>query len=254
MTAGLPEAPLAAAAGDADTAARLLSAGVDVLIAYHSSVLRRRGLPSVAGLLPWANANELTLGVLPSIAGSGTLFATVCANDPLRPASQVLARLVDLGVAGVLNAPTVGLLTGPVRAAVERAGLGFDREVELMALAARHGLRAWGYAFTPAQATALVDHGAEAVVVHLGITGAGSPTARCAATLTTVADAARATNADVRVLAHGGPLTDPGTFAELCRSLDVHCGFFGASVFECAEDVEAAVHAWRTVLTRKVAG
>jgi predicted TIM-barrel enzyme len=58
--------PLAAAAGDATTAARLAAAGIDV-VAYHSSALRARGLPSVAGLLPWTNANEMTVEILRDI-------------------------------------------------------------------------------------------------------------------------------------------------------------------------------------------
>lgn len=84
---------LAAAAGDADTAARLAAAGVDVIVAYHSSVLRRLGLPSVAGLLPWASANELTLGIVADIVNAGRpTLATVCANDCLQPPERMLAE------------------------------------------------------------------------------------------------------------------------------------------------------------------
>lgn len=243
---------LAAAAGDARTAARLATAAVDVIVAYHSSVLRLRGLPSVAGLLPWANANDLTLGIVAEVvaASSGRpVLATVCANDGLRRPDRVLADLAEHGAAGVLNAPTTALLTGPVRTAVEEAGLGFAREVELMSLAREHGLRPWGYACTPAQASALAGHGAEAVVIHLGITRAGPLTARHVDTLATVAAAARAARPDVLLLAHGGPLTEPAAFPD--RGQDgVHFGFLGASVFERAPNLENAITAWRQVLTR----
>jgi predicted TIM-barrel enzyme len=239
---------LAAAAGDADTAARLAGAGVDVLVAYHSSVLRSRGLPSVAGLLPWASANELTLGIVAEVvaaSASRPVLATVCANDGLRRPDQVVAELAQRGVAGVLNAPTTALLTGPVRAAVDGAGLGFDREVELMSLAREHGLAPWGYACTPAQASALVRNGAVAVVAHLGITKAGPVTARH---VTTLAGIAAAAGPDVRLLAHGGPLTEPAALRD-CRQDGVHFGFFGASVFERAADLDEAVSAWRQALT-----
>ncbi|GHF04753.1 hypothetical protein GCM10017786_42770 [Amycolatopsis deserti] len=234
---------IAAAAGDADTARRLARAGVDVIVAYHSSVLRRRGLPSVAGLLPWANANELTLGIVPEVvaaAGGRPVLATVCANDALRPPGQVLDELAGHGVAGVLNAPTTALLSGPVRVAVEEAGLGYRREVELMALARERGLAAWGYACTPAQAADLVAHGADAVVIHLGITRPGPLTAEHIATLTAVAAAVPV----VPLLAHGGPLTDPARFPRT-RQDGAGFGFFGASVFERAQDLDGTVAAWR---------
>lgn len=242
---------LAAAAGDARTAARLAAAGVDVVVAYHSSVLRLRGLPSVAGLLPWASANELTLGIVADVVAASAgrpVLATVCANDELRRPDRVLAELVEHGATGVLNAPTTTLLTGPVRVALEEAGLGFAREIELMALAAAHGLRPWGYACTPDQARALAGHGADAVVVHLGITRAGPLTAEHLDTLAAVAAAARAARPDVALLAHGGPLADPAAFPDHGHD-GVHFGFFGASVFERAPDLDKAVTAWRRALT-----
>lgn len=242
---------IAAAAGDARTAAGLAAAGVDVLVAYHSSVLRLRGLPSVAGLLPWANANDLTLGIVAEVvaaSGGRPVLATVCANDRLRRPERVLADLVARGAAGVLNAPTTALLTGPVRAALEEAGLGFARVVELMSLAREHGLRAWGYACTPDQASALAGQGAEAVVVHLGITRAGPVTAEHLDSLATVAAAARAARPDVLLLAHGGPLTDPAAFPPPGQD-GVHFGFLGASAFERAPNHHDAVTAWRRALT-----
>ena len=242
---------VAAAAGDARTAARLVTAGVDVLVAYHSSVLRLRGLPSVAGLLPWANANDLTLGIVAEVVAASAgrpVLATVCANDGLRPPERVLGELSERGAAGVLNAPTTALLTGPVRTAVEDAGLGFGREAELMSLAREHGLRPWGYACTPEQAGALAGHGAEAVIVHLGITRAGPVTAQHLDTIGAVAAAARAVRPDVLVLAHGGPLTTPAALPDHGQHA-VHFGFFGASVFERAPDPGTAVAAWRRALT-----
>jgi predicted TIM-barrel enzyme len=254
VAARLPAAPLAAAAGDRASARRLGGAGVDVVVAYHSSPLRRRGLPSVSGLLPWCNANEMTLRILPEIAAavSQPVFATVCANDALRPAATVVAEMACLGAHGVLNAPTVGLLTGPVREALEDAGLGFQREVDLMACAGAHGLRAWGYAFDARQAEALAQAGAEAVIAHLGITGFGPSAAQAADDLAAIATAARAANPGIRVLAHGGPLRDPATFTAMCAAAGglpaIRCGFFGASVFDHASSISQAVRAWRAAL------
>jgi predicted TIM-barrel enzyme len=251
----LPDAPLGAAVGNAVTAARLAAAGVDVIIAYHSSPLRNRGLPSVSGLLPWGNANDMTLRILPEVTAAvpgRPVFATVCANDALHPAATMLAEAADLGADGVLNAPTVGLLTGPVRRALEDAGLGFQREIDLMALARAHGLRAWGYAFAPEHAKELAYSGAEAIIVHLGITRSGPVTSRAARVLAATASAARAVNPNIRVLAHGGPLSSPAAFTALCASgsqpPEIRCGFFGASVFEQASSIDQAVYGWRAAV------
>jgi predicted TIM-barrel enzyme len=253
--AAQPAALLAAAAGTADLAQELADAGVDVVVAYHSSPLRHRGLPSVTGLLPWANANEMTLDLVPGIvvaAAPRPVLATVCANDALRPAPAMVAELARYGVAGVLNAPTVGLLTGPVRRAIEDAGLGFQREIDLMRLARDRGMAAWGYAFTARQARDLVRAGAQTVIAHLGITGTGRGVEQATQTLAAVDRAARNADPTVQVLAHGGPIRDPASFTAVCqlaRPPDPgRWGFFGASVFERAGDVRRAVSRWRAVL------
>jgi predicted TIM-barrel enzyme len=252
--APLPQAPLAVAAGDAATAALLASAGADVVIAYHSSPLRGLGLPSVSGLLPWYSANEMSLTILPEIRAAvpgRTVFATVCANDGLLPADDMLAKVAALGADGVLNAPTVGLLTGPVRRALESAGLGYQREIDLMTLARAHGLRPWGYAFTPEQARALADAGAEVVVVHLGITQPGPVTARVTCLMAAAAEVARAISPTIRVLAHGGPVSTPAAFLALHgNDPAISYGFFGASVFERAGDPRQAVREWRAAVHR----
>jgi hypothetical protein len=93
-----------------------------------------------------------------------------------------------------------GLLTGPVRRALEDAGLGFTREVKLMAVALANGLRAWGYAFTPGRARAMVANGAEAIIVHLGLTGQPAPHAEA-----TPAAIAGVVGREVQLLAHGDP-------------------------------------------------
>ena len=247
---------LAAAAGNRAATDALVAAGVDAIVAYHSSVLRLRGIASVAGLLPWASANELTLGIIPEIVDVSPVpvVATVCANDALLPAEEVVGRLVDMGVTAVLNAPTVGLLTGPVRAAIERAGLGFRREVQLMSAARSAGLQAWGYAFGPQQTRALILGGANVIVVHLGITDKHADPTKAAATLRSCATAARATDARCAILAHGGPLVDPSTLIHVGANTrrDGPVGFFGASVFDHATaGIATEVSRWRAATRQR---
>jgi predicted TIM-barrel enzyme len=238
-----------AAVAGAERAQQLRTAGADALVAYHSGVYRAAGLPSVAGLLPWANANEQTLAVLPAVlAGAAGLpvHATVCANDRLVPVDRVLARIAEAGAAGVLNAPTVGLLTGDVRDELERAGLGFDRELDLVRAAREHGLAAMAYVFDYAQAEAAAAAGATVLVAHLGITRPGAAVERRHHDLLAAVCAAGG-HAGVPVLAHGGPLAHPARLAQLRAAVGTPVGFFGASVFDTA--AEPGVAAWRPAPT-----
>ncbi|GAA2011109.1 phosphoenolpyruvate hydrolase family protein [Nakamurella flavida] len=247
---------LLAATADGAFAGDLAAAGVDRIVAYHSSVYRQRGLPSVAGLLPWASANEQTLGALPSVvaaAGSVPVVATVCANDGLLPADDMLDRIIALGAVGVLNAPTVGLFTGPVRAVLEESGLGLRTEIDLLAAARARGLEAWAYVFDPASAVAAHEVGATGLVLHLGITGhPGDPSRTAADVVAGVLAAVPSTG----VLLHGGNLRGPDDLVDLLTALPGAerariTGFFGASAFESRPpgvDVGTVLTAWRTAL------
>jgi len=247
---------LLAAAGDERFASALSASGVDRVIAYHSSVYRGLGLPSVAGLLPWASANSQTLGVLPGViagAGSTPVIATVCANDGLLPRAQMLERVRAAGSAGVLNAPTVGFYEGTMRSVLEAEGLGRDTEIQLIRDAIAVGLEAWAYVFDPEWARRAAEAGATGVIVHLGITGYPSLTdgEACVA-------AAKAAGAE-QILLHGGSLRDPQAFrAELERydpiASNAVTGYMGASVFERTDDLTATVQGWRTATTRLESG
>ncbi len=248
---------IVAAAGTRAFAGALATAGVDRVVAYHSSVYRQRGLPSVAGLLPWGNANEQTLSLLPEVvagAGAVPVLATLCANDGLLPRGEALARAADLGARGVLNAPTVGLLEGTVRAVLEREGLGRDCEIALLGEAVAAGLEAWAYVFDRAWTERALDAGATGVIIHLGITGPGGDEDRQRAIAADCLRAVRDAGAPV-ALVHGGSLRTPADLDALLDALPVELagrvtGFMGASAFEAADDPVATVAHWRSTLQR----
>jgi predicted TIM-barrel enzyme len=264
---GIQAAPtIFGATASAAFAAQLARAGADRVVAYHSSVYRQRGLPSVAGLLPWGSANQQTLDVLPSVvqgAGDTPVIATICANDALMPLAEMLPAVTERGAAGVLNAPTVGLLTGSVRDVLEEEDLGLAAEMRLITQAREAGLEAWAYVFDRIWSQLALDAGASGLIVHLGITGhaltPGLPTARL------VQEAVAPileSHCDVPVLLHGGGLRAPADAAALCQSLDDGAssrvnGFFGASAFEAGRPggstLTQLLADWRGALTRQPA-
>jgi predicted TIM-barrel enzyme len=233
-------------------ATRLRNAGIDALVAYHSSVYRDRGLPSVAGLLPWGSANEQTLDALPGVvegAADVPVVATICANDGLLTASHMVERVAALGARGVLNAPTVGLLEGAVRQTLEAAGLGRSTEIELVSLARRAGLDSWSYVFDRQWIAEVAEAGATGIILHLGITtsAAGSmrPWADRAAELL---EDAQEIAPGLPALLHGGPLNSAAALDELRELLSEGTarqigGFFGASAFGEGDTLDLAT--WR---------
>src|SRR6476469_6252768 len=108
--------------------------GIDLIIIYNSGRFRMAGRGSLAGMLPYGDANAIVLDmareVLPVVADTPVL-AGVCGTDPFRQMPVFLAELVRLGFAGVQNFPTVGLIDGTFRQGLEETGMGFGLEVEM---------------------------------------------------------------------------------------------------------------------------
>src|SRR4030088_1401844 len=109
--------------------------GVDLIIIYNSGRYRMAGRGSLAGLMPYGDANaivmEMAREVLPVVEHTPVL-AGVCGTDPFRLMSRFLVEVKDAGFAGVQNFPTVGLIDGTFRQGLEETGMGYDREVAMI--------------------------------------------------------------------------------------------------------------------------
>ncbi|MGO1051645.1 phosphoenolpyruvate hydrolase family protein [Crossiella sp. CA198] len=233
---------IGAGAGNGLSAKCAEAGGADLLIIYNSGRYRMNGRGSLAGLMPYGDANAIVLEmageVLPVVRHTPVL-AGVCGTDPFRVMPHFLDQLAALGFAGVQNFPTVGLIDGVFRANLEETGMGFDLEVELIRLAAQRDLLTAPYVFDPDQAAAMAAAGADVLVPHMGLTTKGSIGAATAVSLDeavqrvqAMRDAAVAVNPDILVLCHGGPIAEPADAGYvLARTVGV-AGFFGASSME----------------------
>ena len=216
--------------------------GIDLLIIYNSGRYRMAGRGSLAGLLPYGDANaivvEMANEVLPVVKHTPVL-AGVCGTDPFRLMDRFLDELIRIGFTGVQNFPTVGLYDGVFRQNLEETGMGFDLEVEMIATAARKGLLTAPYVFDSHQAAAMAKAGADILVPHVGLTTSGTIGASTALTLEDAVnsvqamhDAAKAINPDVIVLCHGGPIAQPEDAQYVLDHTSGIVGFFGASSLE----------------------
>jgi len=236
------EAIIGGGAGTGISAKSEEAGGIDLLIVYNSGRYRMAGRGSTAGLMPYGNANqivkEMAFEILPVVKHTPVL-AGVCATDPFMMPRLFLEELARLGYAGIQNFPTVGLIEGELRATLEETGMGYDKEVECVALAREMDLLTTPYAFNPAEATAMAKAGADIVVAHMGCTSGGTIGAksvktleRCVELVQAIVDAARHVRKEVLCLCHGGPIAMPEDarfMIDRVRGLD---GFYGASSTE----------------------
>jgi len=216
--------------------------GADLLIIYNSGRYRMAGRGSLAGLMPYGDANaivmEMAAEVLPVVKDIPVL-AGVCGTDPFRLMPVFLKQLKEAGFSGVQNFPTVGLIDGEFRMNLEATGMGYEQEVAMIHAAHQLDLFCSPYVFDEDQAKAMVAAGADQLVAHVGLTTAGSIGAGVAMSpqeaidkVLGIAAAARSVNKDVIVICHGGPFDEPATIGEALRRMPGVNGFFGASSIE----------------------
>ncbi|MCG5213866.1 phosphoenolpyruvate hydrolase family protein [Streptosporangium sp. KLBMP 9127] len=233
---------IGAGAGTGLSAKCAEAGGVDLLIVYNSGRYRMAGRGSLAGLLPYGDANqivvEMAAEVLPVIEDTPVL-AGVCGTDPFRLMPKFLDQLAAMGFAGVQNFPTVGLYDGVFRQHLEETGMGYDLEVDMVRLAAERDLLTAPYVFDEGQARAMAEAGADVLVPHVGLTTKGSIGASTALTLDeavervqAMRDAAAAVRPDILVLCHGGPIAEPDDARYVLSRTEGVVGFFGASSVE----------------------
>jgi predicted TIM-barrel enzyme len=233
---------IGAGAGTGLSAKFAEAGGADLIIIYNSGRYRMAGRGSLAGLLPYGDANaivmEMAREVLPIVAHTPVL-AGVCGTDPFRLMPVFLEEVKRAGFSGVQNFPTVGLMDGTFRAGLEETGMGYGLEVEMIRRARELDLVTAPYVFTEDEAAAMAEAGADVLVPHMGLTTGGSIGARTGLSLDeavervqALRDAAVRVNPEILCLCHGGPIAEPDDAQTVIDRTDGVVGFFGASSME----------------------
>jgi len=216
--------------------------GIDLIVIYNSGRYRMAGRGSLAGLMPYGDANaivvEMASEVLPVVRDTPVL-AGVCATDPFRLMDGFLDELKRIGFSGVQNFPTVGLIDGTFRANIEETGMGYGLEVDMIRMAREKDMLTTPYVFDEQSATAMAEAGADIIVCHLGLTTGGSIGADtalaledCPALVDAWSAAALKANPEAIILVHGGPVAMPEDAEFVLRNTSNCHGFYGASSME----------------------
>ena len=216
--------------------------GIDLIIIYNSGRYRMAGRGSLAGMMPYGDANQVVVDmareVLPVVRNTPVL-AGVCGTDPFRIMKLFLRELQGMGFSGVQNFPTVGLIDGTFRQGLEETGMGFGLEVDMVREAHGLGLLTCPYVFNEDEARAMAKAGADVLIPHMGLTTKGTIGARTALTLDEAArrvqalcNAAKSVRNEVLILCHGGPIAEPEDAQYVLAHTEGVVGFFGASSIE----------------------
>ncbi len=237
------KAIIAAGAGTGISAKFIEKGGADLLIIYNSGRFRMSGHGSTAGLMAYGDANAVAMEigefeVLP-VVEEIPVICGVHGSDPRRRMWHHLLKVKDMGFSGINNFPTHSIVDGHFRQVLEETGMGFHKEVEMVALASKMDLFSIVYVATPEEAIQMADAGADAIIAHVGTTVGGSIGVVNATVTMEIAvektqriiEAVREANPDVFFLTHGGPVNTPEDVVEILSRTDAH-GFVGASSLE----------------------
>ncbi len=233
---------IGAGAGTGISAKFIERGGADLIIIYNSGRYRMAGRGSLAGLMPYGDANAIVVDmageVLPVVKNT-MVMAGVCGTDPFRLMPVFLRQIKEMGFDGVQNFPTVGLIDGLFRQQLEETGMSYDVEVTMIRQARELDLLTSPYVFNAQDAEKMARAGADILVPHMGLTTKGSIGAQTALTLDECADriqamhdAAKAVNPEIIVLCHGGPIAEPEDAQYILDHTRGIVGFYGASSME----------------------
>ncbi|MGY3622135.1 phosphoenolpyruvate hydrolase family protein [Bradyrhizobium sp. USDA 10063] len=212
--------------------------GADMLVVYSTGLSRLMGLPT--SRIGDSNARTLELAAeIRNVVSSVPVIGGVEAWDPLRlDLDALLDRFRAAGFSGVINYPTISTMGEKWRERRGHVGLGFERELEMIALARKKSIFSLAYVATAEDAKAMASSGADCIVSHVGATRGGlvgheegQSIQEAIKRINEINAAAISVRSDIILLCHGGAIAEPQDTFEVFRSTQC-VGFVGASSIE----------------------
>ncbi|MFC0301186.1 phosphoenolpyruvate hydrolase family protein [Virgibacillus soli] len=229
------------AAGSGLTAKYAEEGGADFILALSSGYFRQKGLSSLAAYLPFLNSNdtvmEFGLKELLPRTKIPVIFGLM-STDPTKNMEKFIQQIKEEGFAGVNNYPTIGLVDGLYREALEEQGVSYTQEVKSISIANKLGLFTVAFVFNKEQAIQMVEAGADVICLHLGLTTGGKLGSKQIQSLQAARSLAKeifevvtAKNPKVIKMIYGGPVNKPVDVQFIYDGTNID-GYIGGSVFE----------------------
>lgn len=214
--------------------------GADLVCVSPTSWWRLKGRGSLTSYLPYSDCNKAVFDLTPEILAAVREAPVISLSGPHNPLlghREHVKKLWDMGLSGVSQTPIM-LFGQSFADQMEHLDVGFSQEVEFIRTAHEMNIFTFAYAFTPEEAIAFVEAGADVISSHVGATKGGSVGAATTVSLKDAAgisqeifDAARSVREDVILFAHGGPMEGPDEVKYIYEHTDAQ-GFTGGSSAE----------------------
>ena len=242
---------IGAALGSGMTAKYVAMGGVDFIMALSAGKYRITGRSSYASYLCYGNSNDIvmelgTRELLPIIKNIPILFG-ILASDPEINLYEYIRVIKMSGFAGIVNFPTLALIDGKFREALEEEGTSFEKEIEAIKLANYFDLFTVAFVTTEYEAKRMIDAGADAICVHLGLTKGGFLGAKRSLSLydahklaEDIFKVCESKNKDIIRMIYSGPASTPIDMRYMYQNTSCQ-GYIGGSTFERIP-IERAIH------------
>lgn len=212
--------------------------GADFVLALNSGKFRQMGQGSLAGFLPYANCNNLVMDfgkkeIITVVKNIPVLFG-LCATDPTIHLEEYIGKIKEAGFSGINNYPTIGMLDGVFREALEEEGMIFEQEVEAIRIAHDMDLFTVAFVFDETQAKMMMAAGADVICAHLGITSGGELSPQKCISLPDAIDQVKKVlrNCDTSFrMVYGGPVYTSQNVRVMYENTPIN-GYIGGSSFE----------------------
>ncbi|PVB62415.1 phosphoenolpyruvate hydrolase family protein [Labrenzia sp. 011] len=213
----------------------------DFTLVLNAGRIRIMGAPSVACMMPLQNTNDMVFNlalheVLPLT--NRPVFLGLTAMNPNDDLDGLVDSARRSGCAGIINFPTVAHFPEATRAALETAGLGFSRELDLLRRARARSLVTIAHVTTLEQARLAALSGVEIVCFVYGWNagGATGPASRhdlieAAAIGTELRRTVTRVAPNCMIMLEGGPIEDAADLLQVLQHSKVD-GYIGGSTID----------------------
>jgi len=233
---------LGVAVGSGLTAKYAEEGGADLLLVLNSGKYRQLGRSSIAGFMPFEDSNGLVMNfgsreIMPLIKAAPIIFG-LNATDPLINLETYIEYIQFMGFAGINNFPSIGLIDGQFREALEESGISYKIEIEAIRIAHEKGLVTIAFVFNAQQSREMAEVGADIIVAHLGFTSGGMLGAKKILSLQNAKqevdamfEACDAVRDDIIKVIYGGPVKTPVDVQYMFKNTSA-MGYVGGSAIE----------------------
>jgi len=230
-----------AAIGSGAIAMAAVEGGVDFILALNAGRFRIMGAASPLSMLPVRESNDFSM----SFAVDELLnrcpvpvFFGASVMTPSWPIDRILDTIEEYGFPGIVNFPTCAHYPLSIRNALEAAGFGFSKEIDLLKAAIKRGIRTMAHLKTKRQARAAVQAGVDMVCYNFGWNAGGELGFESRLNLQEATWHAREVSRVVKrhrpatmFLLEGGPIEDPAQLAVIYQQAEID-GYVGGSTID----------------------